>query len=286
MRLALGTDYARTPLRRTDISSKILASTPGSRNFKPIFALAQTELQTTFGMQLVELPSREKTGLKERRALASQAKIAAASASSKSWVLVSTLPAAYKNNAAIVTPTQAGNVDAEATYTALYTFVVAVIMLNNGTLAEAKLERYLKRVNVETYTSLAPTERVLARMAKDGYVEKRRDTSSGEEVVEWVVGPRGKVEVGPQGVSGLVKQVYGMGNGDGEDEEGEDELDKKIKRSLGIRDEGARIIVEGGPEDGAQEAEVDETQRPSGARRGRPRKEAAAAREEDNEDDD
>ncbi len=215
--------------------------------------------------------------------MASQAKISASNSTSKSWILVSTLPKAYKTNPTICIPTIAGGgEEAEASYTSLYTFVVSVIMLNNGTLAEAKLERYLKRVNAETYTTVGSTDKILTRMAKEGYVEKRRDTSSGEEVVEWVVGPRGKVEVGTGGVEGLVKKVYGVGNNVEEHEQDED-LEMKIKRSLGIKDDGARIVVDGGgaaadEEDAAGEAEVEAEES-----RRRPKK---GAREEESDDDD
>lgn len=41
-----------------------------------------------------------------------------------------------------------------------------------------------------------------------------------------MVGPRGKVEVGEQGVAGLVRTVYGEG--------ATEELEKRIERSLGL----------------------------------------------------
>jgi DNA-binding MarR family transcriptional regulator len=243
-------------------------------------------------MQLVELPSRDKSDLKSRRQLASQgAKSASASSTNKSWILVSTLPERYKRDPRIVTPTNAGGSrEAEASYTALYTFVISVIYLNNGILPEAKLDRYLKRVNAETYTSLGATEKLLARMVKEGYVEKRRDTSTGEENIEWVVGPRGKVEVGIKGVQGLVKGVYGFGGTRGpdmEDEDEEKELDRKLKRSLGIREEGPKIIVENaGAEtgNGGAEAEPEQPRRRGDARR-RPRRAATRGSRSDDDDE-
>lgn len=241
-------------------------------------------------MQLIELPGREKADLKSRRQLASQgAKVPGASSSSKSWILVSTLPEKYKTDPRIVTPANAGgSKEAEASYTALYTFIISVIYLNNGVLPEAKLERYLKRVNAETYTTVGATEKVLARMVKEGYVDKRRDTSSGEENIEWVVGPRGKVEVGIKGVQGLVKGVYGFGGTEDDDnvQEEEEELDRKLRRSLGITEEGPRIVVDGEaaePDSGA-EAEPEDSRRRGDGGRGRPRK--AAARQDESDDDD
>lgn len=63
-------------------------------------------------------------------------------------------------------------------------------------------------------------------MEREGYVTKvRESTGTGEEDIYWVVGPRGKVEVGEEGVRGLVKAVYG-----GEEVQ---ELERRVERSLG-----------------------------------------------------
>lgn len=63
-------------------------------------------------------------------------------------------------------------------------------------------------------------------MIKDGYISKIKDSSSGEEMIEYIVGPRGKTEVGEESVVQLVKTVYG-----GSDVE---DLDKRLERSLGL----------------------------------------------------
>jgi melanoma-associated antigen len=123
----------------------------------------------------------------------------------------------------------------------LYSFIIALILLNNGSLPENKLERYLKRPNADQWTPIMSTEKLLQKLAKEGYLEKRRDTSSGEEVIEWVVGPRGKIEVGERGVQGFVRAVYG---GSAEDEE---ELEGKLQRSLGLQPQEV-VEVEGSAE--------------------------------------
>lgn len=277
VRLALATEYSRTPLRRSDISTKIFkdanTSAGGRTSFAKVFAGAQAVLRDTFGMELEELPSKEKVGLKDRRTQATQTKsaAAAASSSSKSWILVSKLPASLKTDPSLSRPTLAPNAEVEASYTALYTFILSIIYLNNGVVADQRLDRYLKRVNADTYTPVGNKEKLLQRMMKEGYIDKRRDTSSGEEIIEWVPGPRGKVEVGVQGVVGLVRTVYGYGvvelsrgennnsnnnrtrrrrNEDGEEDEDneadveevgrlvkieEDELNSRLSRSLGIK---------------------------------------------------
>jgi hypothetical protein len=67
----------------------------------------------------------------------------------------------------------------------------------------------------------------------------------GEEVIEYMVGPRGKIEVGEKGVAGLVREVYGrpdpdMLNGNNgntknaEDKEEMEEFESRLQRSLGL----------------------------------------------------
>lgn len=80
------------------------------------------------------------------------------------------------------------------------------------------------------------TEKLLQKLAKETYLEKRRDTSSGEEIIEWVVGPRGKIEVGEQGVQGFVRAVYGEGGDDAQ------ELDRKLERSLGLQPQNLGMV--------------------------------------------
>lgn len=128
-------------------------------------------------------------------------------------------------------------------------------MLSGGAVPEQKIGRHLRRLGVQNHTPLDRTDKVLARMVREGYLVKNSDTSSGEEVIEFHVGPRGKVEVGTKGVAGLVGEVYGYGTRvleeepartnqhAAEGEEGEEVGDaresdrlafvKKLKRSLG-----------------------------------------------------
>lgn len=68
VRLALACEYSRVPIRRADISAKVLGET-GSRQFKNVFEGAQQELLRTFGMQMVELPMKEKVTISQRRGM-------------------------------------------------------------------------------------------------------------------------------------------------------------------------------------------------------------------------
>lgn len=66
VRLALASEYSRLPIRRTDITAKVMGE-QGSRQFKTVFDTAQQHLRSKFGMEMVELPAREKVTILQRR---------------------------------------------------------------------------------------------------------------------------------------------------------------------------------------------------------------------------
>lgn len=83
-------------------------------------------------------------------------------------------------------------------------------------------------MNAENYVCGEKTDKVLKRMEREGYIYKVRERQAGgEETVEWVIGPRGRMEVGERGVAGLVKSVYGKRGMEIE------ELERRLERSLG-----------------------------------------------------
>ncbi|KAI9883680.1 MAG: hypothetical protein M1823_004562 [Watsoniomyces obsoletus] len=223
VRLALACEYSRQPIRRADISVKVLGQ--HGRQFKEVFKAAQVELRSTFGMEMVELPMREKVTISQRRAAQRTDK---GPASSKAYALTSVLPEKYRRHEDILTPPKVPTSQTEATYVGLYTFIVSIISLSGGTIPEPKLERYLQRTNAELYTPIDKTDKLLQRLCKEGYLVKIKDASSGDEVVEYMVGPRGKVEIGTNGVAGLVHTVYG--------DSAIDDLDARIERSLGLQE--------------------------------------------------
>ena len=228
VRLALASEFSRTSLKRSDIPSKIQLQ--DSRQFKTIFEKAQVVLRATFGMELVELPAKDRVTMTQKRAAAKSQSQGATSSSNRSWVLSSVLPENFRRIVAEEAgPSKVPTTEIEGSYTGLYTFVVSLIMLAGGQLSEAKLDRYLKRCNADETTPVDRTDKLLARMCKDGYIFKNRDTSGGEQVTDYFVGPRGKLEVGEHGVGGLVKKVY---NVDDETQEVSSELNRRLERSL------------------------------------------------------
>ena len=175
-------------------------------------------------MTLTELPVKDKVTVSQKRA----AQRSQGNATSKAYVLTTTLPRPLRAPEIIVPP-KAPSASAEGGYIGLTTFVVSVIYLSQGQrVSEGKLERHLKRCNADDYLLGEKTDKVLKRMEKEGYIVKIREREAGgEETVDWVVGPRGKVEVGERGVASLVKGVYGKRDAE------MDELEDRLEKSLG-----------------------------------------------------
>ncbi|KAL6234396.1 hypothetical protein BDW75DRAFT_164635 [Aspergillus navahoensis] len=271
VRLALSSEYSRQPIRRVDISNKVLGE-QGARQFKAVFEGAQRALAETFGMQLAELPQKEKVTIQQRRAAQ---KVERPSSSNKSWILTSTLPLKYRKQD-ILRPTRG---PAESSYTGLYTFIIAVILLNGGTLQEQKLDRYLTRMNAEQFTPVDRTDRLLQRLCKEGYLVKNREMDGGDEIIEYMVGPRGKVEVGARGVAGLVREVYGrqaMAEDDDitpAEREKIGEFEFRLANSLGFRK----------PNGGTTESEQNGYGEDAGEGRSTPRRRRGSVSEEDSD---
>ncbi|KFY65286.1 hypothetical protein V496_02710 [Pseudogymnoascus sp. VKM F-4515 (FW-2607)] len=255
VRYALACEFGRVPIKREGIREKVFGK-HGGRRFQQLFDEAQVLLEEKFGMQMVELPTKEKVTLKDRRAAAQKA---VAPSANRSYILKSILPQKY-NVPAILTPSHMPSVSAESAYMGLYTLIVSIIMLNGGRVSDEKLMRYLQRLNANVNTPVEKTELLFAKMQKQGYIVKIKDNASGTDITEWMVGPRGKIEVGAEGVKGLVETVYG--------DTAPDDLDVRLKASLGIKD---------GPE--RRERQPVEREREEPGRGGR-RTRAAEAEEE------
>lgn len=215
------------------------------RQFKHVFSAAQEQLRIVFGMELTELPQREKVTISQKRAAARSSQ---PSSTSKSYILTSTLPARYRRPN-VLSPPQIPSTTVESSYIGLTTFVVSLIYLSpSSTLSESRLEKHLKRMNADNHVlNGEKTEKVLKRMEKENYIIKIRERDGGgEETIDYIIGTRGRVEVAEKGVAGLVRTVYGKRGA------GAEELDRRLARSLGD------VVIEkrkGPGED--EEAEVD-----------------------------
>ncbi|RMZ69878.1 PHD transcription factor [Pyrenophora seminiperda CCB06] len=227
VRYALSCEHSRKPIKRQDINEKVLGS--HARDFKQVFTEANRQLMHVFGMQFAELPKQERVTLRQKRAAAaseSQTK------SSSIWVLQTILPDQYRIPEIIgpSRPLEDGRINVEDSYVALYTMVIALIIISGGMIPEGKLDRALRRMNADQTTPVGTKDKTLVAMIKDGYIVKVKDASGGgDETIDYIVGPRGKVEVGGEGVAQFIRTVYGAS-------EDQAELEKRIQRTLDVAD--------------------------------------------------
>lgn len=183
-------------------------------------------------------------------------------AGSGTYILTSILPKEYRTGT-ILPPSKTPRPDAEASYAGFYTFVTSIIMLSGGEISEQKLRRYLARMNADQNVADDKTENIFLRMQKQGYIIKKVEKVTGgeDENVSWLVGPRGKEEIGIEGVAGMVKEVYGGST---------PELDERIAASLGIGNQAA----DENAQDGEEENEESRIREPAGERAREPVRES------------
>lgn len=62
VRYALACEYPRVPIRRDGIKEKVFGGEKVAR-FAPVFDMAQAQLRAVFGMEMVELPNRDRAQL-------------------------------------------------------------------------------------------------------------------------------------------------------------------------------------------------------------------------------
>ncbi|KAI0020614.1 MAGE family protein [Xylariomycetidae sp. FL0641] len=242
VRYALACEYARMPIRRDGIRDKVLGSS-NARAFRRVFDAAQEQLQSVFGMEMEELPTREKRTLKEKQKATARKAASQAAATSRQYVLVSTLPMAYKPRT-----TAPSRLPDEGSYVGLYTLIIALIHLTGGgQLSDHKLRRHLGRLNAAQNTPVDRTDAVLARLVRQGYLDRVvvRSDAGDDDQVSWAVGPRGRVEVPPHAVADLVTHVWGP--------EPPVDLDKRIQRSLGVERTAPGQLVDGAGGNGMAE---------------------------------
>lgn len=142
------------------------------------------------------------------------------------WILTTILPPEYRIPE-IMPPSIIGSAEEEAAYIGICTVIVSIISMSpDGTIPDHRLDSYLKRFNLEKNTGFGTTTDLMKKMVVQGYLVKSKSSNETEETVEWMVGPRGKVEIGNRGVQGLVREVYG--------EDAPEDLDRRLQRSLGM----------------------------------------------------
>ncbi|KAI0204211.1 MAGE-domain-containing protein [Astrocystis sublimbata] len=223
VRYALACEYARIPIRRDGIRDKVLGTQ--ARAFRKVFDAAQEQLQSVFGMEMAELPVREKRTLKDKQKAVKRG-ASQATASSRQYILISSLPQEYRTRP-IIGPSRIPSTADEAAYVGFYTIIISVITLSSGELSDMKLRRFLTRLNASQNLPMDKTDHVLQKLIRQGYLDKTVERVEGDEdAITWSVGPRGRVEVSPHSIAQVVTEVWG---------ELPDDFDTKLEKSLGVQ---------------------------------------------------
>ncbi|RWA08543.1 hypothetical protein EKO27_g6549 [Xylaria grammica] len=172
-----------------------------------VFDAAQEQLQKVFGMEMAELPTRERRTLKDKQKAVKRG-ASQASASSRQYILISCLPKEYRAQP-VIGPSRIPSTADEAAYVAFYT-----ITLPDASQRQPELP-------------MDKTDNVLQKLIRQGYLDKIVERVEGDEdSITWCVGPRGRVEVSPQSIAQVVSEVW---------RDPPDDFDKKLEKSLGIR---------------------------------------------------
>ncbi|CAL3964370.1 unnamed protein product [Diplocarpon coronariae] len=241
VRFALACEYQRRTIKRTEIMEKVIGNQPRGA-YKRVWDSAQKVLRSKFGMEMVQLTSKEKVTMKEKRAAQ---KSKGTSKAPNTYILTTTLPSEYRKPE-IKPASNIESEDKEASYVALCTTIVSIIALSpNDSVPNHKLISYLERLNLEVNTAFGKKDALLARMTKDGYIYKTIESTVDDEQIDWRIGARGKAEIGNSGIEGLVREVYGK--------EAPKDLDKRLQRSLGTE---VKISVDNSENSAAEEEEL------------------------------
>ncbi|KAI8820592.1 MAGE family-domain-containing protein [Fimicolochytrium jonesii] len=204
VRLALAMEQRRQPLKREDITKRVLKDHP--RAFNVVFERAQERLRSTFGMEMAELTTRDKrqtaTQAARRAATATQT---AKSTSTRSYVLRSTLTP--QERAAVV------DWGDEEFVMVLLCIILGIILVNGKRIEEGDLTTYLKRLGLNL-TSPRPHRTLglisdhITTFTKHAYLDKVKTPGVDADVVEYSWGPRAKVECSERDMVAFVVGVY------------------------------------------------------------------------------
>lgn len=220
IRLALASEHTRTPIRREDVSKKVFVN-DHKRCFALVFERTQARLKDTLGMQLLELPARDRlrgmTMTQQRKAAHSQASHAATGStqsagykSNKSWVLQNLLPPNLKQIS------QRQHVESDRNYNAVVTvLLVIVVMSDDQACTESRAMSALERLGWTPTTPAGPYDDVVAKMVKQGYLERIKDNQGMDGgTFSLCIGPRGKLETlqNRDELFSVISTIYGTGN--------------------------------------------------------------------------
>ncbi|EMR10506.1 hypothetical protein PNEG_01218 [Pneumocystis murina B123] len=211
IRLALALEHNRTPIKKEDISKKVLLPSH-SRSFAIVFEKTQEKLRNVFGMELVELPYKNNckhistSHLRKNQNFQTHNPFSIAHLN-KSWILCSILDPKY-SDLIFEVPTIK-----EGIFSGIVMTILSILIMNGGEISNELLIRYLSQLQMDNDTSIGNLDKTLKEMVKKGYLERIKDditsANEGEKNYTYLLGPRGKTEIDPESLTTFIKKIQG-----------------------------------------------------------------------------
>ncbi|KAF9208714.1 hypothetical protein BGZ59_010485 [Podila verticillata] len=192
VRLAVFTSHSDSSLKREDIKNVVGGVTP--KMFDAIFQKAQERLRDVFGMELVELTTKGRSGNNAEKG-------------SKAYILRNILPLELISSGLV-------DWEDELEDMGLLMVVLSLIMVRQGAIYESALMAHLRRMNLLSDESpLGDISKKMDMYVKKRYVDKLKlehmDDSGEKAEMELRWGPRAKIEVPEENVVQFMKEVFG-----------------------------------------------------------------------------
>ncbi|CAG8507562.1 1926_t:CDS:2 [Diversispora eburnea] len=222
VRLALACELRKVPLRREEVVRKgmyLCVLVDHSRAFPVVLLKAQEKLRDIFGMDLEELPTKEKSTVARRRVIKKE------NASAKSFMLRNILPKKLREINLIQ-----WDKNQELEKMGLLTVILSLIHVNGRTLSDDQLDHYFRRLRLGNEPF--DTTKLIATFIKQGYLNKQKvsaienSRTSEKDPVEYRWGPRAKIEFSESSICDFIKGIYG--------DDALPDLPKQIERASGL----------------------------------------------------
>lgn len=232
VKMALCYELGRNIIKRQDITKAVIYPRKATANlFKKVIYLANSDLEEKFGMKLVPLPNRSipdqfkpllqpennnsnKSSNKRRATETPRDSTPADSSSSTNpptdmgkadrFVVKSVLPESYKQ---AITTAIRPRLDVQ--YMGLVTTIVMLIAMEGGVVSRTKLinEYLMDLFGSAESTSYGSHDSVINAMKRKNYILQHRDESStGEPILYFSLGPRSMVEYSTESILKLLQQ--------------------------------------------------------------------------------
>ncbi|KAF9359630.1 Melanoma-associated antigen D2 [Mortierella sp. AD094] len=191
VRLAIFTSHSEQALKREDIKNVL---NDHSKLYDAVFQKAQERLRDIFGMELVELTTKGRSGQTSEKG-------------AKSYMLRNILPVELLSGDVV-------DWEAELEDMGLLMVILSLILVRQGVILESVLMSHLRRLSLlEDSSPFGDIQKKLEVLIKKRYLDKFKldhmDESGEKAEVEYRWGARTRVEVPEENIVKFIQEVFG-----------------------------------------------------------------------------